>query len=82
MDRYNYWESLMEGERQRGSTILRNRLGNNMCFHLGKKFVGKNNLKEYSKPFKKRELDTSKLQNNLYRCCGNKRQRGCEPTRQ
>lgn len=57
-------ESLMEGRRQRGFTVLRNRLGNTMCFHLGKKsweIVGENNLNKYLKLFKKRKLDTSKL---------------------
>lgn len=54
----------MEGEREGGSTVLRNRLGNSMCFHLGKKsweFVRENNLNKYLKPFKISKLDTSKL---------------------
>lgn len=45
-------ESLMEGERRRGSTVLRNALGNSTCFHLGKRKLGGFGRKQSKQIFK------------------------------
>lgn len=55
-------ESLIEGK-GRGAPLCSDQV-KLPVFHLGKKsweFLGENNLNKYSKPFKKRKLDTSKL---------------------